>query len=192
MHIKTFLSVVRPCPPLRLSRYELHAAAPSYLPYLGVTLAACSWNFAAWSPACPCDLGSLCLLAGPLPPLHPCPLLLWAGFDTRLCSLSRICRLWFTRPRVGVGTSRSPSAGSLACPCDLGSLCLLAGPLPSLHPCPLLLWAGFDTRLCSLSRICRPWFTRPRVGVGASRSPGAGAVSSLFPRSALPRAGLSM
>ena len=98
------------------------------------------------------------------------------------------CRTWASLWRLVLGTML-PSPAS---PCDPGSLCLLAGPLPPLHPCPLLLWAGFDTRLCSLPRICRPWFTRPRVGVGASRSPGAGAVSSLFPRSALPRAGLSM
>ena len=124
---KTFLSVVRPCPPLRLNPYGLHATAPSY--------------FRAWASRWQLVLGTL------LPGHRP------ASYD-------------------------------------LGSLCLLAGPLPPLRPCPLLLWAGFDTRLCSPSRICRPRFTRPRVGIGACCSLGAGAMSSLFPRSALPRVGL--
>ena len=98
-------------------------------------------------------------------------------------------RAWASRWQLVLGTLLP---GHRPASHDLGSLCLLAGPLPPLRPCPLLLWAGFDTRLCSPSRICRPRFTRPRVGIGACCSLGAGAMSSLFPRSALPRVGLSM
>ena len=61
------------------------------------------------------------------------------------------CRTWASLWRLVLGTMLP----SQAIPCDFGSRCLLAGPLPTLHPCPLLLRAGFDTRLCSLSRICR-------------------------------------
>ena len=86
-----------------------------------------------------------CLLAGPLSPLHPCPLLLWAGFDTRLCSLSRICRPRFTRPRVGVGASRF-----FRCRC-------LVLPIPSLGPSP----SGVEHVTpsfapCSMTLVCPP------------------------------------
>ena len=144
---KTFLFVVSPCPPLRLNPYGLHATAPSYF-----RAWASRWQLVLGTllpghrPASH-DLGSLCLLAGPLPPLRPCPLLLWAGFDTRLCSPSRICRPRFTRPRVGIGACRS-----------LGARCRRhVLPVPSLGPSP----SGVEHVTppfapCSVTSVCPP------------------------------------
>ena len=142
MHVCKFLSVARDCPPLR---WVLPGPNSFLLSVFGVVQTAS--GAAPLLQASPCHRGSLgSTRVEPFLPTAPNPFLLslQAGFDSRLCSFSRICRLRFARP----SSRRWHHQLLLWC----GRLIL---PVPSLGPFPSGVGhVALPLALCPITLVC--------------------------------------